>query len=257
MFAPVVEIERLALDRRSALAGTNAEYERRAQEIEDGAQALRAEAARKAADVQVLAAALAKQGEIFERAAAKKKRLYIEIRAILDTAEKSGGDLTAQQTARVAELEGAVAAHSPELERAEHAVRAAEATHGAADAEGKHLAQRIAEAGRHRRALDDEFKTQIGVRSEGVSETERRRAEVLVEVMRKILAARGRIADVPKETLDGIARADEAVHARALELEKFVRAIDAYDHDAYRRGIIVGAAALALLIATVAFVAFR
>jgi hypothetical protein len=50
---------------------------------------------------------------------AKKKRLYIEIRGIMEAAEKSGGGFSASQSARIAELESAVASHGPEVERCE------------------------------------------------------------------------------------------------------------------------------------------
>jgi hypothetical protein len=252
LYAPVVEIERLALDRRSSLAGANADYDRRAQEIEHGAEALRREAARLDGAVELAARELSKQRELLERATAKKKRLYIEVRAIMDAAEKSGGAFSSAQSTRIAELEAAVAAHNPELERAQRATEEAEAAHATAEAEGRQVARRLAEASRVRRSLDDEFRKQIGVRSEGVEESERERAQALADVMRRILAGRGRMVDVPKDVLAGIAEADRAVHSGALELEKLVRALDSYDRGAYRRGRVVIGIVLALAIVAIA-----
>lgn len=255
LFAPVVEIERLALERRSSLAGTNAEYDRRAHELDARAQEIRQEAARKEVEIERAAHALAKQRETLERVMAKKKRLYIEIRGIMDAAEKSGG-FSAPQSARIAELESAVAAHSPEVERCERDVGAAETLLASAEADSKQIGQRLVQAERHRGALDEEFQKQIGVRAEGVNESERARFEALSDVMRKILAARGDIVEVPEESLDGIAKADQAVHARALELEKFLRALDAFDYDAYSRGRLVIGLAIALVVAAIVVALF-
>lgn len=251
LFAPVVEIERLALERRSSLAGTNAEYDRRARELEESMEAIRREAAQRKLDVDRAAQALAKQRETLERVMAKKKRLYIEIRGIMDAAEKAGGDFSASQSARIAELEAAVAAHNPDVERCERDVGTAETALAAAEADGKQVERRHVEAERRRSALDQEFQKQIGVRAEGVNESERARVQALSDVMRKILAARGDIVDVPRESLDGIAKVDEAVHTRALELEKLVRALDAFDYDAYARGRLLIGVAIALVVAAV------
>jgi hypothetical protein len=120
-----------------------------------------------------------------------------------------------------------------------------------AEADGKQVERRLIEAERHRSALDQEFQKQIGVRAEGVNESEIARVQALSDVMRKILAARGDIVDVPREGLDGIAKADEAVHARALDLEKLVRALDAFDYDAYARGRLLIGVAVALVIAVI------
>jgi hypothetical protein len=61
--------------------------------------------------------------------------------------------------------------------------------------------------------------------------------------------------EIPREVLDRVADADGVVHARARELEKFVRALDSYDHDAYGRGRIVIGVTIALIIAIVLVVA--
>jgi hypothetical protein len=256
LFAPVVEIERLALERRSSLAGTNAEYDRRARELEERAQGVREEAARTELEVERAAQALAKQRETLERVMAKKKRLYIEIRGIMEAAEKSGGGFSASQSARIAELESAVASHGPEVERCERDVGAAETLLASAEADGKQVGRRLIEAERRQGALDEEFQKQIGVRAEGVHESERARVQALSEVMRKILAARGDIVEVPQESLESIAKADQAVHARALELEKFLRALDAFDYDAYGRGRVIIGVAIALVIAVIVVALF-
>jgi len=257
LLAPVLEIERLALDRRSALAGTNAEYDQRAQEIEDGVESLRRQAAEKRSETDEATVALEVRKSAFERASAKKKRLYIGIRGILDAAEKAGGKLSSGQSARVAELEAAVLAHKPELERAEHDLKMAEAARAAAETDAKQIGRRVAEGARVRRALDDEFQRKIGARSEGLSESERQRADALAEVMRRLLALRGRLVEIPKDLVDRIAKADEAVTKRAWDLEKLLRGIDSYDRDAYQRGIVVMGVVVAAIVSVLAWAMVR
>jgi hypothetical protein len=135
-------------------------------------------------------------------------------------------------------------------------VGAAETLLASAEADGKQVGRRLIEAERRQGALDEEFQKQIGVRAEGVHESERARVQALSEVMRKILAARGDIVEVPQESLESIAKADQAVHARALELEKFLRALDAFDYDAYGRGRVIIGVAIALVIAVIVVALF-
>jgi DNA repair exonuclease SbcCD ATPase subunit len=193
----------------------------------------------------------------FARATPNNTRLYIEIRGILDAAEKAGGKLSSGQSARVAELEAAVLAHKPELERAEHDLKLAEAALAAAETDAKQIGRRVAEGARVRRALDDEFQRKIGARTEGVSESERQRADALAEVMRRLLALRGRLVEIPKHLVDRIAKADEAVTKSAWDLEKLLRGIDSYDRDAYQRGIVVMGVVVAAIVSVLAWAMMR
>jgi len=73
--------------------------------------------------VERAAAELAERKHAHQREEAKKKRLYIEVTAILDAVEKAGGVPTADQAARLAAREADIAAHKPDLDRTADAVR--------------------------------------------------------------------------------------------------------------------------------------
>jgi hypothetical protein len=248
LFEPVAEIEGLALERRSALAGTSAEHDRRARELDDQIAARRLDLTAREAVIETAGAALAEQQRLLERAEGKKKRLYIEVRAILDVTEKSGGHMTAAQSSKVQALEAEIAKQAPELELAARGTEAARAAVTSAESSAKEAARQVREAERARRGLDQEFQKQIGARSQGVTEAERNRFDALVAVGRAALAARGRLVPVSAEALDGIARAQALVAVRATELEKHRRAELAYDKIHFRNGLATGAAGLVLLI---------
>jgi hypothetical protein len=257
LFEPIVEIERVALERRAALSGTNADYDRLASELD--AQISQAEAA-----VVAQEAILADRGKAaealrlsFERVDAKRKRLYIELTGLVAIAEKSQGKLSAEQAASVTRLEAAIAAQKPEVEAAERALAAGKSLVVAAEGDLRRLEGAGRDLARKRRALDEQFQKQIGVRSQGVAEADERRFAAFSDLGRRVLAEKGRLVEVDSASLDAIARADDTVLARLTELEKFVRALDAYDVDSYKRGIAVAAAVVAALVLIVVFVALR
>jgi len=248
LFEPVLAIERTALERRSALAGANAEYDRRSRDLDEQKAAVERDASARQAAVDQRGAALAEQRRLLERAEAKKKRLFIEIRAIVEAAEKNPETMTAAQGARLAELEAQVAQHKPELEAAARTVEAAQAQLSSAEEEARQATRKVREAERVRRALDQEFQKEIGVRSHGVSEVDRQRLDAFVAVGCAVLAARGKLVDVADDTLDSIIRAEAVVLDRMTVLEKTARALDAYDKGLFKQGVALAAAAAAALI---------
>jgi hypothetical protein len=254
---PVVAAEKLALDRRAALAGESDEFGRRADDLEREVELLRGEAEERAARVDEHAAKAAEAGRCLSRAEAKKKRLYIELRGIIDVSEKAGGALSGDQARRVAELEAEIAAHEPALAAATADASAASAALATARKAVDDVQRKMRDVERRRRALDREFETRIGARSASTAEAEARRAALLADAARQVLAAKGRLAVVSDSILDGIARADAEVATRALELEKYVRAAKSYDPDVLKQGIAVGVGAVLALLAAIGVLATR
>jgi len=257
LFAPVAEIENLRAGRQKNLEGASVEYQSQAAAVDHELQSLERTIADKRQALSLLERELDEKRRTSDRAEARKKRLFIELRGILDVIEKSGGGPSPEQAKRIDELETQIAAHKPELDRAVAAKQDAEAAVLAAEREIGNLERVGREAERRRGGIDAVFKKQIGAREKGLSDAESERAAALADVGRKILAARGRLADVPKETLAAIAAADAAVARHAADLEKYVRAIDGYDRAAVRRGLVVGGVAVLVLFVVLVSVAFR
>jgi len=257
LFEPIVAIERVALERREALSGTNADYGRLATELDT--QISSAEAAVVAQEAVVADRRKAVEGlqVAFDRLDAKRKRLYIELTGLVNIVEKAQGKVSPEQTANMTRLEAAIAAQKPELDAADRALSDGKALVVAAEGDLRRLESGGRDLAKKRRALDDQFQKQIGVRSQGVTEADERRMDAFADLGRKVRAEKGRLVEVDSASLDAIARADEAVLARLTELEKFVRAVDAYDADAFKRGIVFAAALAGALVLLVVFFALR
>jgi hypothetical protein len=248
LFAGVRQVETVALERRENLSGASAEYGRFSAEVKAESQKLEAE--RAAADAKIVESTrgLEEAERAFQRADAKKKRLYIEVRGLVEASEKAAGQVSPAQAARLAELERLVAEQRPEHEAAHAALEAARGLLERAEEAKRQVERRIREMERRARAQNESFTKQLGTRSAGVAEAEADRARALADVARAVLAARGRLVDVPPGLLAEIERADALVVKRALELEKHVRALDAHDASSLRAGIGLAAAAALLVV---------
>jgi hypothetical protein len=253
----VKALEKVALERRDHLSGANAEYGRFADEVKGQMGKLEAQRAAAESQVQAHTTRVDEAERVFQRADARKKRLYIEIRAIVEASEKARTAPPPPQAARLAELERLVAEQRPEHEAAEAAFGVARAARKRAEEEVNQVARTIRDADRRARAQDDAYQKQLGTRSAGVSEVEAERARALADVGLAVLAARGRLVDVPAATLSPIELVDAKVAARALELEKHVRAMDAHDASALRAGIGILAGLVALLLLAILVLALR
>lgn len=257
LFEPILELEKAALERRSALAGASAEHGARAEDHDAELLSLKSDVSTAAEKAEGRRAALAEAERAFERAEAKKKRFYIEIRSILDVAERSGTPPTKEQEATLSRLEANVAAQKPELDAATAARDAARDALSQAEREQRDAERRVTDTERRWKAEERESRRRLGAQSAEVTEAEERRFEALATAGRAVLAGRGRIVDVAKDVLDAIAREDASVVERATELEKHVRAVDAYDPEAFRKGFVVAGGALAALVALLLFAALR
>jgi hypothetical protein len=249
----VARIEALAQEKRAALTGLSDAIGRRSADLDQEAASVAKQRTASAREVEIAKAVLAERANAHDRAEARKKRLYIEIRAILDTVEKAGGRASPAQSAQLAAREAEVAAHRPELERTLRELTEARAVLDSREAADQELARQARNVDRHRSALASEAQDRMGAQSQTVVEAEAHRTEALVEAARGVLAAKGRLVDVPAATLDAVAAADTDVAAAARDLERHVRAIDAYDREAVKKGIIAAIAALILLVFAVAW----
>jgi hypothetical protein len=255
LLEPLDRIESLAGERRTALSGVNAEYDRRAAELDEEEAQLAAAHARSLEEVEKARTAAAGRARTLERAEAKKKRFYIEIRAVLDAVEKAGGQATPEQRTQLAAREADVAAQKPELEAAQRAAAEANTELAAKEATAKDVARRWREVERRKATLGAESQKNLGAHEKGVSEAESHRLHAAVDVAHGILLAQGRLIDVPTATLEGIAAADAKVEEAARNLERHVRSLDAHDPAAYKNGLfaaIAVAASVALLVLVLA-----
>jgi len=110
------------------------------------------------------------------------------------------------------------------------------------------VARRARDVERRRAALAADSRKQLGAHSQGVEEARTHLLRAAAEAARGVLAARGRLLDVPGAMLEAIQAADKAVAGAARELERHVLRRDAYDHDGLKTGVVT---ALGILLAVV------
>jgi hypothetical protein len=247
----VTRIETLAQEKRAALTGLSDEIGRRSADIEGEARSIAKQRVASGRQIEIAKAVFAEREEAHDRVEARKKRLYIEIRSILDAVENAGGGATPAQNAELSAREADVAAQRPELERTLRELSEARAVLESREATDQELARRARDVERRRAAFASEAQDRLGVRNQGVMEAETHRKEAIVEAARGILAAKGRLVDVPPTTLDAIAAADAEVAACARELERHVRAIDAYDREGVKNGVIAAITVIAVIVLAV------
>jgi uncharacterized coiled-coil protein SlyX len=255
LYGVVSEKDRRSREEQDALAGTNAEYGKRLRDLDDADAEVRRELSEARGRVVDRMGALGEAERNRDRADAKKKRHFIELTAIVERAAESGTAIPPDQAVTVSRLEAEIAAQKPELERLESVVASRQNEVATMRDAERRLQARAGEGTKKRRALDTDFQKQIGVQNQGAVVAARERTAALADVGRAILAARGRIVDVESDVLASVEKADLAVSDAATNIERHVRALDAHDRDAYRRGIVVlvvaiGAVAVLLLILT-------
>jgi hypothetical protein len=252
LLEPIREIERLAGDRSAALSEADSGYKQQMARFDGELLQLR-EAEAKAQTISTEKAALKAGTEnLLRRAEAKQQRVQIEIRGVMDQARQvlgeAGGDLPPAHAAKLAELEARSTALEPELGQARTTHGAASAALDAADAELRRLRTQLRQVERQKAAAGGALEKQLSQRAAGVSEAEKQRRDAMAEVARAVLAARGSI-DVPEATLDALRRHDKSVEALAVRLETHLRALDSYDRERVKHGVILvlSAAAVVLL----------
>ncbi len=253
----VTRIETLAEEKRNALSGLSEEVRRLSAELDAEATTVAKARKESARGVEIAKAVLDERVTRHDRADARMKRLYIEVRAILDAVEKAGGEATPAQNAELTAREAEVAAHRPGLERALGELEEAKAALETKEAADEDVARRMRDVERRRTALATEAQKRLGAQTHSVTEAEAHRAEAMIEAARGVLAAKGRVVDVPATTLEAIAAADADVESCARELERYVRALDAYDADAMKNGVVTALALAAIVVLTVVWLLAR
>ncbi|HEY6079177.1 MAG TPA: hypothetical protein VIW29_10255, partial [Polyangiaceae bacterium] len=248
---PVRELERVAGDRSAALSQADAGYREQMARFDTELVPLESALTKaRAAGLDCQAQAEASESQL-RRAEAKLKRVQIEIRGVLDLARQAvgpaGGNIPPAQAAQLAELQARFAALEPEVNQ----VRAADAGVLAAlaktQAEQRAIESQLAQLARQKTAAGATLEKQLSARAAGVSEAEQQRREALAEVARAVLAARGTIS-VPEATLVALREHDRRVDERAVRLETHLRALDSYDRERARQGVIYALSALGLVV---------
>jgi hypothetical protein len=255
LLEPVREVERVAGDRNAALSQADsgyrehmARFDAEAAQVQTGLETARSTTAAEQARAD------ASEHEL-RRAEAKLKRVQIEIRGVMDLARQAlgpaGGEIPPAQAAQLAELQARLAALEPEVNAVRTSHQIVQAALAQAQSQQRALEDQLAQLGRHKAAAGSSLEKQLTVRAAGVSEAEQQRLQALAEVARAVLGARGAV-DVPEPALAALREHDRRVDEAALRLETHLRALDGYDRERARQGLVVVLCALGVVVLAIA-----
>jgi hypothetical protein len=254
MLEPIRHVEQVAGERSAALSQADAGYREQMARFDAELLQLReAEAQAQALLAQKSQAADTSQNEL-RRAEAKHQRVQIEIRGVLDVARQAlgpaGGDLSPVHTAKLSELQDRLKAIEPELTQAKSGHAAAQAAEEQAQAELRRQQSQIQKLERQKASASSSLEKQLSVRAASVSEAEQQRRNAWADVARAVLAARGAV-QVPQPLLQALREHDQSVEMLAVRLETHVRALDAYDGERVKQGVILVLSALGVVLVSI------
>lgn len=251
---PVREIERLAGERGAALSQADSGYREQMAKFDGELNQLReAEARAKTHSLEREASKTAAESEL-RRVEAKHQRVQIEMRGVMDLARQAlgpaGGDMSPEHTAKLAELQGRAAALEPDLNQAKAKHASAVSALREAEAEAQRVLSQIHKLDRQKAGAGAALGKQLHERAAGVNEAEKQLRDALAEVARAVLGARGALP-VADTTLAALREHDKQVEARATRLEMHVRALDSYDRDRARQGVVVVLSVLGVVLLSI------
>lgn len=254
LLAPIGEIEARARARGEALESTSAECAAKVAEVDREIGALDGTRFVEATKRAELAAVAEREAAELSRAEAKQKRVEIEIRATQQAARAAAGpDATVAPPPFAAKLSALAEerdARAAEVARARGQLDAANGPLAEQQRVVAGYERRITDLRKGRKALEESYRRQMSVRSEGLSEVEKERRAAMVEVARRLLSY-SRIP-VDEGARAAVGSADEAIGRGEAQLEKHLRALDAYDKRRLKEGLAIAGAGLALLLVVLA-----
>jgi hypothetical protein len=169
----------------------------------------------------------------------RHKRCFIEIRAIEQQAAQrlgpAGGEMPAELCAKLASLEAQTGAARAELEQARVAY---EATRGELEMRNrtrKQLEANLSALTRKKQQAGARYRPELSVRQQGLGEAAAKRLNLLADVGRAVLAARGGVS-LDEPMLESLRQADSQVLALIKQSELHLRALDAHDGNQVRSG---------------------
>jgi chromosome segregation ATPase len=176
-----------------------------------------------------------------KREQARLQRLGIEQRNIEHEDKKDP-----QALARLQELQRQAGALIPQIDRAHNAEHASRATLKEANAEVDPVQFQLQELQRKKDLLGRSLSVRVREASLATHDAVQQRRAALADLGRAVLWANGRVA-IDDVTLDELMRHDDSVAALWLRHQVYLLAVDNYDRNATRRGLVIAVALGALL----------
>ncbi len=256
--APLANAEKTKRAREEGLQSASGEFRQRVGAIDQEIAGQDAPLSRGRAEAAEREKAWEAAEELRKRHEARRKRVEIEVRnaqAKLERAETPPGEKQ-QATALIQAAQGERATRAAEEKLATDQARDAEAKLALARRAVAEVEAKIAELRKRRRAVEDEFARQGAVRMEGIDAASREVRGALLEIGRRLakggLDPAGYREASTHESAERIrkliAEAEAQVSRLQYDLEKHLRALDAADDGALKKGRIILVAVVVLLL---------
>jgi hypothetical protein len=240
LFAPLIALEQVASQRGQSLSAVNAELSARTAAFDAELTALSEQLAVEQARERDAQRLYDDRDAAAQRADAKVKRVQIEVRAVMQVAEKKlgpqGGAVPEPEAtqlaalklrAEAAELEGNQA--KAELQQAKLTLDRASARVGATRSSERSI-------GRKKQTLVQRYHEELELRGRGQHESQEQQRTALADLGRAVLAGRGTVP-VPDAWLERVRSCSQRADALLLECELHSRALIAYDRTQVAQGV--------------------
>lgn len=259
IFASVRQLEAIAGERSQALAQKNEAYRRELDALHEQLRAVEAQLPALEQQKEAAASALHAREESLNRVLARQKRFLIEARSARMSAQQGAGPnapVPAEVAAHIQALEAQAATIQPEVDRERQTLAEAQATlqnvRNQMGALGQHARRILGQE----KALTRQFQGQLNQASSGFSTAQRELNRALAEVGRGVVQ-KNEAGSVDAEMLSAIRSAEAEVSRLGESNTLHLAALDAYDQNVVKRGIVlVVALAAAVVVGVVALAAF-
>ena len=253
-FEAVRQLESIAGERGAALSQTNEQFKAQNDQLEQQLAAVQEQLPPLDAEKQRATAAVAEREAELGRVVAKQKRFLIEARSVKMSALPAGSPpntpLPADAAARIQALESQAAAVQPEVDQHKHALAEAQAALQTVRNHLGALGQHTRRIQDQQKALARQFQGQLSAANAGFSDAQRELTSALAEVGRGLVAQRDGLSLDPAALAaigTGEANLRRLTESNALHLA----ALDAYDREAVKKGYLLVAGAVGLVVISI------
>lgn len=243
----VKRLESKARQRTTKLNAVGEKYRKDSAEIQAELAEIAAQMAKSGALLQRSQVELDHRLETYKRADAKYKRIQIEgrnLKAADDRAAAEGKPRSNE--AKLAQLSQMASAQAKALRAPLTAVKEAERAVTGIKSRMKDLEKQTSSARKRLEVVEKTYAEQFDLRTESLSDDAREHLMALADAGRSLLECQGQV-EIEPSLIEKVRVADELVMERLTIYETTLRAIESFDRDAYKRGIVIAGIAGGLI----------
>ena len=244
----LVQVESTAQTRADALHARNTELSEKVAVIDNEILAQQAMGTEAKAKVELARGVVEEKEGAYNRARALFKRAEIELRNAQQVARAAAGPeaktAPPEHAARLIELNQILQERHADLAEPKAEMDAARAVMADAESAARVVERSVRELRGKRKAVEQSYQRELGVRSEGVSEAEAERRNALIAIGARLIEMNAPV--VPIELRQAFFQSQEALSERALSAERIARAIGSADAESVKKGWLVVAGAVVL-----------